>query len=73
MNQSNLLSKRIDDILNPDELRTYVKELMGELNKHSESHPQILKGENVDKILEEIEKHKKAYENSSKKNNDIRI
>jgi hypothetical protein len=46
---------------------------MGELNKHSSSHPQILKGENVDIIISETEKNKKLYEQLSKKNSDMRI
>ena len=37
---------------------------MGELNKHSSSHPQILKGENVEQILQDTEK---AYEVANKK------
>eukprot|EP00347_Sterkiella_histriomuscorum_P016198 403354110 len=66
-------NKKVDNIVNPDELRKYVKELMGELNKHSSSHPQILKGENVEQILKETEIHKKEFEKANKKSNDVKI
>ena len=46
---------------------------MNELGKHSSSHPKILKGENVDSVLKEIEFHKKEYEKASKTHNDLKI
>lgn len=64
---------KVDSIVDPEALRSYVNDLMQELNKHSASHPQILKGEPVEHLQTEIEKHKKAYDQAAKKNNDVRI
>lgn len=38
-------------MINPEHLREYVRELMGELKKHSSTHPQMLKGETLETIL----------------------
>ena len=58
---------------NPEDLRSFVKQLMNELSKHSQSHPQILKGESVEQVMAETEKYKKQFETANKKNNDLRI
>ncbi|CDW85604.1 kinesin motor domain protein [Stylonychia lemnae] len=72
-NTQDLLNKKVETMVNPEELRKLVKDLMQELAKHSASHPQILKGENVEQILQDTEKHKKEYEKASNKNNDVKI
>jgi hypothetical protein len=44
--------KDVDGFVNADQLRSYVKTLLQEINSnHSLSHPAILKGEKVDNIV----------------------
>jgi len=57
----------------PEELREYVRTLMKELERHSTSHPQVLKGEKVQAVQAETEKLKKKYEELAKKNNEVRV
>ncbi len=50
----------IDAFVDPEALRTYVKELMLEINtKHSSSHPSVLNGETVEAVVQDTEKYKK--------------
>ena len=66
--------KDLDQFVDPEALRAYVKELMLELSSnHSSTHPSILKGESVEAIVRETERHKKSCEQVEKKLNDIRM
>lgn len=66
--------KDLDQFVDPEALRAYVKELMLELSSnHSSTHPSILKGESVEAIVKETERHKKSCEQVEKKLNDIRM
>lgn len=46
---------------------------MKTLQKYSSSHPQVLKGQDVEQIQQETESYKKVYEQYLKKNNEYKV
>ena len=62
----------IDNVVDPEALRAYVKELLNEV-RNKNSHPSVLNGESVDQILKETEKYKKECQQTEKKLSDLRV
>ncbi len=63
-NENDEVLRTIENFVDPDSLRLYVKRLMSEVKAANlaSTHPPILKGESVENIVRETEKYKKECE-----------
>ncbi len=67
--------KDVDQFKDTEQLKAYVLSLMSEMKSqgHDSSHPSILNGESVDKVLKETEKYRKECSTMQKTLGDLRV
>jgi hypothetical protein len=55
--------REVENFKDPEALRAYIRNILEDKkSNHSMSHPSILNGESVDKVIKDTEKYKKAFE-----------